>query len=238
MIAVGHELRPGWTEKQAAGLIGTYLRDCGVKAFFHEPYAWFGPRSRFDGISRRRYHEFNPSDRELKENDVAILDVAPILDGYIGDIGYPVCLGNMPEFTRAISFLKSLRKLIPGLVQKNLKNGAAVWQYIDDVIKKNNYDNIHQIYPFNVLGHRVKRVPLANLALKTPLRFSLHSFYQILSGGLFPEILSKDHHGDMTGLWAIEPHIGWDGYGVKFEEILVVEKSGDVFWLEKEAPWI
>ena len=33
------------------------------------------------------------------------------------------------------------------------------------------------------------------------------------------------------GLWALEPHIGRDGVGVKFEELLVVTED-DAYWLD------
>ncbi len=37
------------------------------------------------------------------------------------------------------------------------------------------------------------------------------------------------------GLWAVEPHIGGDGVGVKFEELLVVTDD-DAFWLDDQLP--
>ena len=33
------------------------------------------------------------------------------------------------------------------------------------------------------------------------------------------------------GIWALEPHIGRDGVGVKFEELLVVTED-DAYWLD------
>lgn len=39
------------------------------------------------------------------------------------------------------------------------------------------------------------------------------------------------------GLWAIEPHIGKDAFGVKFEEILVVTKN-DAYWLDDDLPHV
>ena len=38
-----------------------------------------------------------------------------------------------------------------------------------------------------------------------------------------------------SGLWSVEPHLEIDGVGVKFEELLVVEKGG-ARWLEQDAP--
>ncbi len=37
------------------------------------------------------------------------------------------------------------------------------------------------------------------------------------------------------GLWAVAPHIGRDGVGVKFEELLVVTED-DAYWLDDHLP--
>lgn len=234
-VTIGKELRPGWTESRAAALMGTYLKDRGVKAFFHEPYAWFGDRTRFSGIDRLKYSQFNPTHRQLEENDVVILDVAPIVDGCVGDIGYALKCGDNPEWDRGMAFLRKLREDIPKLFSKPDRDGATIWNDVDKKIRDAGFDNVHQIYPFNVLGHRVRRVPLSGWALKTPLRFSMHSLWQILSDGFTSELLNSKHHGDLTGLWAIEPHIGWQGGGAKFEEILIVTKEG-AHWLDDDVP--
>ncbi len=237
VVEIGALLQEGWTEEKAADLIGQYLRDHGVSAFFHEPFAWFGNRTRFDGIRRKRYADFNPTQRRLTAEDVVILDVAPILDGYIGDIGYTLSLKKNQELSRAKKFLLDLRDLIPKLFMEKNTTGQKIWKQVEDKITEAGYDNIHKIYPFHVLGHRVRRVPFSNLALKTPARFSLHSFFSILSHGLFPELLGPTHHGGLTGYWAIEPHIGGKNFGAKFEEILVVEKE-KAYWLDDEVPHV
>jgi len=248
-------IQEGWTEQQAADLVGQYLRDSGVKAFFHEPYAWFGDRTRFDGIRRKHYGDFNPTYRRLKSDDVVILDVAPILDGYTGDIGYTFSLQKNPELEEAKKFLLKLRKFIPAYFdlvifpsplrgegvrragEGDMNSGRDIWRKIEDDIQDAGYDNIHKIYPFHVLGHRLRRVPFSGSALATPLRFSLHSFYSILSHGMFPELLGPDHRGSLKGLWAIEPHIGGKNFGAKFEEILIIDEKG-ARWLDNEVPHV
>ena len=47
---IASEIQEGWTEQQAADLLFTYLSDCGVQAFFHQPFAWFADRTRFTGV--------------------------------------------------------------------------------------------------------------------------------------------------------------------------------------------
>lgn len=235
VVEVGARLEEGWTEKQAARLIETYLRDYGVKAFFHKPFVWFGARTRFDGIQRRRYWQFNPTNKRLNADDVVILDTAPILDGYVGDIGYTLSLKTLPKLEAALSYLKMLRKKIPFWADQFIHSGKNLWTTVDQKIREAGYDNIHQIYPFEVLAHRVHRVPLSQWGLATPLRFSLHSFWSILSRGLYGELLNSDNKKSLQGLWAVEPHIGGDGFGAKFEEILVIDDKGS-HWLDDKVP--
>ncbi len=223
-------IQPGWTEKHAAGLINTYLRDSGVKNFFHGAFAWFGDRARFRGI--KTYSDFGASDRTIRENEIFILDVAPIFHGYTCDIGYTSSLGPNEEWAKAKAFLQSLRHDIPKFVANGMA-GDELWKNLDQRILKAGYDNIHKHYPFAVLGHRIHRVKEGALPIGV-LNFGWQSYWSLLSRGLFGQLLSPQFQGDMTGLWAIEPHIGGNGFGAKFEEILVVEK-GKARWLDKDG---
>jgi hypothetical protein len=38
-------------------------------------------------------------------------------------------------------------------------------------------------------------------------------------------------------MWAIEPHLGFRGVGVKFEELLVVTDA-DAYWLDDDLPHV
>lgn len=231
-------IREGWTELQAADLLETYLRDRGVKAFFHHSYAWYGERARFDGI--RSYGDYMPSKRVILPGEVFILDVAPIYRGFTADIGYTSSLGENAEWKQAQTFLQTLREEIPGLVKDN-PVGGRIWEIIDEKIRSAGYENIHKKYPFSVLGHRVHH----GIAEKIDLRFrhfGWQSFWSLVSRGLFGQLLNQNHEGDLLGMWAIEPHIGTlqqssrANFGAKFEEILVIEKE-KVYWLESERVW-
>jgi len=227
-VEVASLVREGWSETQAADLLGTYLRDKGVRAFFHHPFAWFGSRTRFQGI--RSYTAYQPSDKRLKMGDVFILDVAPIVDGFVCDIGYTASLGENAELAKAKAWLHEIRRDLPGLFQK-AETGGEVWAEVDRRLKAAGFDNIHQRYPFEVLGHRVPRVTGAAAPLKL-LHFGWQSYWSLASRGLFGQLLARFHEGGLLGLWAVEPHIGGAGFGAKFEEILVVDKNG-AHWLQE-----
>lgn len=216
-------MREGWTERQTADLLNTWLQDNRVRGFFHKAFVWFGDRTRFRGV--KTYWDYSPSDRVLRENEIFILDVAPILDGYICDIGYTGCFGDNPAYKKAMAFLAEVRAWIPALFSEKARRGGKIWDEIDARIRAAGYDNIHAQYPFAVLGHRVHKV-----RLKAPefafVNFGMQSYWEFFSRGVFGQLLNTNYEGDLTGLWAIEPHIGTPEFGAKFEEILVVDKDG------------
>jgi Metallopeptidase family M24 len=224
-------LAPGWTEKQAVVAMETWLRDHGVKSFFHKPFAWWGDRTKFVGV--KNYSDYQGTDRRLLEHEPFILDVAPILNGYVSDIGFSGLIGDHAEYSRGIAFLDSLRVEIPKLVT-NLNHGASVWRAVDRKIQAAGYENIHAEYPLGVLGHRVFRT--LNKIDVTVLNFGWQSYWELASRGIFGQVLNQDYEGPMDGMWAIEPHIGGANWGLKFEEILVVEQ-GQASWLSPIPHW-
>lgn len=224
---VSQHIQEGWTEVQTTKLFKSFLLDLGVQSFFHHPFAWFGERTRFEGI--KNYSQFSPSKRVIRPGEVFILDVAPIYRGYVADIGYSSCLGQNAEFNKAQAFLKELRKEIPQLFALK-SEGGVIWNKIDQRIVKAGYDNIHKKYPFSVLGHRVHETNDSLGSLRF-LNFGWQSFWSIASRGVFGQLLNSNYVGDLTGLWAIEPHIGSPSFGAKFEEILLIEPNR-VKWIE------
>ena len=236
-LEVAGLVREGWTEKQTAVLLNTYLRDSGVTGFFHQAFVWFGERTRFDGVRALRYDDYSPTRRVLQPGEVFILDVAPILDGYVCDIGYVDSLGPNAALREARHFLRELRDELPGLFM-GPNRGRDIWRLVDKRIVDAGYENVHAQYPFSVLGHRVHRVPLGGNV--GALNFGWQSYWSFLSRGLFGQLLNGNHDGSLDGLWAIEPHIGTNGdgvnrFGAKFEELLLVEQ-GSARWLDAKAP--
>ena len=189
----------GWTEEKTAALMETWLRDHGVKSFFHKPFVWWGDRTRF--VNVKNYWDYLPSKRALCENDVFILDVAPIVDGFVSDIGFSGVMGLNPDYDRGLAFLAKLREEIPRLAE-NCGQGRFLWQTLDRIIKEENWDNIHATYPFGVLGHRLHRNQ--NTVEATFIHFGWQSYWELMSRGLFGQLLNKDFSGDMDGVWAIE----------------------------------
>ncbi|MBL8018978.1 MAG: aminopeptidase P family protein [Leptospirales bacterium] len=236
---VEKEMREGWTEIQTARLMKTFLRDHGVKVFLHRPFAWFGEHARFDGY--RRFTQFHPGKKVLRADEPYILDVSPVVDGYIGDIGYSSSLQKSPALDEGMQYLLKLRAEIPGYFMSSMSS-SEIWWKIDSDAKAHGFDNVHSLYPFAVLGHRVYKMHLPNTSFPMiPVSFaswfSLQAQFEFLSHKIMPELLTPDHEGNKIGVWAIEPHFGKGKAGFKFEEILVVEPDR-AYWLDDEVPHV
>ena len=237
---VGRQLRPGMTEKEAADLLEEYLKAHGSERYLHRPFAWFGNHARFDEYES--YDDYHPGDRKLEPGATAILDVSPILDGYIGDVGYTMSLEPNREMELAKDFLLELRAEIPGMFMSGM-TPAEIWHAVDERIAAAGYDNIHSKYPFCTLGHRVFRVkPKKGKESRFRIGKLFFGWFSVDTNLAFLKIgpaatINAENVGKKLGLWAIEPHIGWNGGGAKFEEILVVEPDR-CYWLEEDVPHV
>jgi len=198
--AIAAELREGWTEAQAARLMDVYLADHGVRGAFHKSFAWFGERSRFDGM--RRWRDFLPSGCVLEPGDAVILDTAPFLDGFPADIGYSFSCGPNEKAERARGFLRILRREIPGLfaaaASRADASGGGICAEIARRVEEAGYDAAHHRYPGGVLGHRLHAVR-EGWRPPTFTPFGFQAVARLVAGGVYPELLNEEHRGGLQG---------------------------------------
>lgn len=236
VIDIGREIREGWTEQRTAALMDTYLRDHGVRTFFHTSFAWFGAQTRFDSVPKGiwGYWGFLNSRRTFEAGQVVLLDTAPILDGYMADAAFTFSFVPNPELQKLRALLLKFREEIPKLFARPDKKTGDIWHEIDERLQSEGYDNCHQRYPFEAVAHRLHHSRYRRLpGIIGP--FSLYSFWSLVSRGFFPEVLGPWHSGNKIGPWAIEPHLGAKGFGAKFEELLVVD-AHQARWLTDDVP--
>ncbi len=208
--SVARQLRVGMTEKEAAQLLADYLRAHGTQRYLHRPFAWFGEHAGFYGYET--YGDYHPSDRCLAADDAVILDVSPVVNGYIGDVGYATSLRPIAELERAKAFQLTLREALPTMFDSAM-TVAEIWAEVDRRIAAAGFDNVHAKYPHCVLGHRVFKVRAkAGRHLRLGWGgfgwFSLETNMALFRMGP-SAALGPEHMGSKLGLWAIEPHLGW-----------------------------
>jgi hypothetical protein len=248
--AVEKKLRAGMTEQEACVLMSDYLRAKGVEQMFHNPFAWFGDRTAFNGFGKDT--DFLPTDRKLEKGMAVVLDVAPIRDGYTTDIGYSTSFGKNPDVEELQKVLLECRDFILQAVRAR-KPFRQIYRELDGVIARRGFLNVHRVYPERVLAHRVFRYEHSRvqrfLQRFRVMGFGLPSYVFVLGKAaiakVFPRLIEsplwndgpESDHAPSPGLWAVEPHIATPDYraGAKWEEILVVTED-DAYWLDDEVP--
>jgi hypothetical protein len=248
--SVEKQLKAGMTEKQASVLMKDWLAARGVTQFFHEPFAWFGDRTAFRGVSKD--DDFLPTDRKLEKGMAVVLDIAPIRDGYATDIGYSTSFGKNEDVEQMQKVLMECRDFILQAVRARTPF-RQIYRELDGVIARRGLLNVHRIYPERVLAHRVFRYEHSRvqqfLQRFRVMGFGLPSYVFVLGKAaiakLFPRLIEsplwndgpESDHVPSPGLWAVEPHLATPDYraGAKWEEILVVTED-DAYWLDDEVP--
>jgi Xaa-Pro aminopeptidase len=245
--AVAARLEPGVSERQAARMQREWLRERGVRDWFHVPFAWFGDRTAFTGL--RVPLQFFPTGRRLEPGMPFILDMAPVYEGYTADIGYSGSLGANPLQDRLMADLEAHRELILREVRER-RPLREIYEDVDRLMVRQGYANRHRAYPFGVIAHKIGQVRQRRW---TPhvLGFGTHSLKGLAADALhghregWSPLWSPyrfSDHPPQPGLWAVEPHLGFRGTGTKFEEILVVTDSTDpeqsAFWLDDDLPHV
>ncbi|MEV5237571.1 M24 family metallopeptidase [Streptomyces cinnamoneus] len=245
--AVAAQLRPGVTEREAARMQREWLRERGVRDWFHLPFAWFGDRTAFAGF--RVPLQFFPTGRRLEPGMPFILDLAPVHRGFTADVGYAGCLGSDPLHERMLADLGAHGDLVLREVRER-RPLREIYEDVDRLMVRQGYANRHRAYPFGVIAHKVDRVRerrwsphlfgFGVQSLKGLAADALHGHREGWSPLWSPYRFSD--HPPRPGLWAVEPHLGFRGTGVKFEELLVVTDSRDpqesAFWLDDDLPHV
>ncbi|MDL2078204.1 M24 family metallopeptidase [Streptomyces sp. GXMU-J15] len=263
VAAVEAQLYEGITEKQAAQAIEDWLRERGVRRFFHYGFAWFGDRTRFKNfvkaeggalssiLNPKIAHfgkQFQPTDRPLRRGDAVILDVGPVVNGFACDMGYSCSLGGEEdeEFHAARMALEPHRALILDLVRRG-EPQSRIYKEVDALIAEQGYENIHSYYPGSVIAHKVGKVPGTRLPTFRIQGFSPQAIAylsgHLLASTLRPRLNRTPLWGETSdrpcepGLWAVEPHLGKGDIGAKWEELLVVTED-DAYWLDDDLPHV
>ncbi len=248
-LGVEAQLRIGMTETEVCTLLEVAQRGSGVDQVFHEPFAWFGPRTLLgpDWVAARTdvsQSGFFPTDTALCYGMPLIIDLAPALDGFSADVGYSCTVGANPVFEELDRSLARIRAFLLEGVRAG-QTMRALYLALDELVAEHDALSCHRHYPEGALGHQ-----LFALEVDPPRPTLLHGFGPAAAEGLVAASRGALEHGEgypvwndrnladrppAPGLWAVEPHIGRDGVGVKFEELLVVTED-DAYWLDDHLP--
>jgi hypothetical protein len=242
IMSVAEGVRPGDTERGVCGRIERELARAGVQRWLHTAYAWWGERTRFDWHGQWETNAL-PSDRVLEAGEPFILDVAPIVDGFPADFAYSGLAGgtsseNATTHAALLAELAHLKAALVGWATPRTGNDELCAQ-VASSISAAGLDVVHTRYPANVLGHTLEGFPNFSVAaprigtgfqLPLLLTYAKGIVLHHLWGAPYP-FLRANGPGRTLGLYAVEPHLGKDGLGAKFESVLLVD-GDETRWLD------
>lgn len=253
-------LQPGMSEYEVCTLMLAAQAQNEVSQVFHEPYAWFGPRTTLgpdwadevvptDVAAAGRMppsSKFSPTHDPLQDGMAVILDLAPVMHGIPADVSYSCVLGKNATFHQLDAGLALVRNFL----LEGIRAGETLldlYCQLDLLLAQRGWTNCHQNYPDRGMGHfvfplgrdpeRPTPIPGFGTAAAEGL---LAAGYEALELGMGYPVWNDSKlcdHPPAPGLWAIEPHIGKEGVGIKFEEILVVTED-DAYWLDSDPPHV
>jgi hypothetical protein len=251
-------LEVGMTERDVTEALAQRHRAAGVDQVFHEPFAWFGARTmlgpdwapdgaEIDDLSVAglgRDSAFFATETALAHGMPVIVDLAPVVDGAPSDIGYSCILGENPVYDELVAGLEPMRAFLLEGVRRG-DSLRSLYRALDEVIADHGWENCHQHYPARALGHLVMPLapdpdhdsPIPGFGTAAAEALLTSAIEAAVAGTCSPiwNDLPEADHPPTPGLWAVEPHIGRDGVGAKWEEILVVTDR-DAFWLDDDLP--
>lgn len=206
-------IKVGMTEKEIEEAASQFFNNYKVEHHWHMPVIGVGEGSTKLRSSYALASSFFTT-RVLKENDLVLIDIAPIYNEYPAD--YTAChiFGSNPELEALINYSQDVSKKIAKHVSNAMTIGE-VFQYAEKLISASGY--MLALPPIINMGHRILKLPALWQKFPEP-----GLSYLLLRKGSFITSSSKEH---MQGLWVIEPYIVHKERASKFETLVLVEKE-------------
>jgi Xaa-Pro aminopeptidase len=252
-LRVESQLQVGITEIEACTLIAAAQTEYEVIQVFHDPYVLFDGRTvlgtgadsaELAGVSPS--NDLVPTNQSLRDGAPVIIDLAPAARGVSSDVAYSCVLGTNQIFEELDAGLARIRSFL----QEGIASRASMMALYHDLDKRlaaRGWESCHHRQADRALGHLVfplehetdRPTPLPGwgaVAAEKMLAAGIDALDQGTCYPLWNDSSFTDYPAT-PGLWAIEPHIGLDGVGVKFEELLVVTDD-DAYWLDDDLPHV
>ena len=142
-------LRPGITTGEAIAMIDRQLQAMGSAYNWHPTYVRFGA----DSVNT--WHQPSQRERRLRADDIVVIDVGPVWDGYEGDYGDTFVLGDDADHRRCA---QAARAVFDAARQAWLggMSGKALYAYAETLAHAHGCELVA-----DVPGHRVSEFPHA-----------------------------------------------------------------------------
>lgn len=219
--AIGDEIvsniKVGMTEKEAEEVASDVFNKNGIKQHWHMPIIGVGEGStKLKSAYALASSYFTKHTRILMENDIVLIDIAPVYNGYPADYTINHVMGSNPELEALAAYARDVSHKIAEHLKEEMIV-ADVFHWAQELIGKNSSYTL-AYPPFIFMGHRLCRIP--------PLwqKFPEAGLNYLLFKTRWPFITSSNNTF-MNGLWTIEPYLMHKERAAKFEELVYIGKE-------------
>ena len=215
-----NKIKAGMTEKEIEDAAYEVFRSNGVKQHWHMPIIGVGEGSaKLKSIYALTSSYLARYSRILHENDIVLIDIAPVYNDYPADYTISHMAGNNPELEAFVSYAYEVSCQIAEYIRPGM-TVADVFSYAKGLIQAKP-DYTIEYPPFISMGHRLCRLPAVWQKLPEP-----GLSYLILRANA--PFVSSGNHTPMKGLWVIEPYLMYKGRAAKFESLIFVGKEAAI----------
>ncbi len=192
MQELKRHMQTGMTERQASDLVASILRDLGSSGPWCPTLIAFGENT----LHCDPAHP--PTDRKLAAEDIVMVDLCPVFDGFYGDYSESVAWGGGGKYASLVEAAYTIEKAV-------LAHASACST------------------PAELFAYCESQIAAHGLQLLDPLRNIGHSIDQF---AFLEGLVEAGNVRGLRGGWTIEPFVGDGQAGAKFEDILFFGRDG------------
>ncbi|HWQ96106.1 MAG TPA: M24 family metallopeptidase [Candidatus Methylomirabilis sp.] len=218
---IGNEIldniKIGMTEKDVERTVYETFNKNGVKHHWHMPVIGVGEGStKLKNAYSFALSYFGKRTRILQENDIVMIDIAPIYNDYPADYTISHVMGSNPDMEAFAAYGHDVSTRIAGHIREGMAV-SDVFRWAQELIrKKPDYTLAYPV--FVSMGHRLCRIPWLWQKLPEPgLNYLLFK-----TTGPF---ITASNNTIMKGLWTIEPYLIYKERATKFEKLVFIGKD-------------
>jgi methionine aminopeptidase len=145
---ISRHIVPGMTENAARLVAAKVLADNGITRNWHKPYIYFGTNSILTFMDKP------VEERILGEEDIAYIDIGPIIDAVEGDVGHTLVFGNNPLFNDLKHQSERIFTMARDFWAGNQPTGIELYRYIHGLTEEAGF-----IFHLDPAGHLIGTFP-------------------------------------------------------------------------------
>ncbi len=147
---VAAAIKPGMTERDAAGTAQAMLDALGMERIWHKNLVRFGSGT------LKTFHQSSDPGRVLGEDDIFFVDLGVVWDGHEGDAGDTFVTGSDPEMSACAQAARDLWAIVAARWADQRPSGEALYAYA-----ARQAETMGWRLNLEIRGHRVSDFPHA-----------------------------------------------------------------------------